>query len=246
MLLTQVLEEQLDKLNVSLDEWRELVQRLLDYGVLCRDDSLVEQELYDRFIRVNPLVDDYLSLMGVRFQHDARFQFVRVLPPGARLAGMDDETDEPFSGGFRTRLLQHEVAIILVLRAEYDKALREGSIDEKGCATLSLEAVALAMKSLLKRNLPDNLQERRQAFKRLRQLRLVQYFGEADVESGESWIKIRPLILNLVSNEWLEQVRANLFAAGLLDEEAEDSSDASVKVKTKSVTPSITASLFEQ
>lgn len=246
MLLTQVLEEQLDKLNVSLDEWRELVQRLLDYGVLCRDDSLVEQELYDRFVRVHQLVDDYFSMMGIRFQHDTRFQFVRVLPPGARLAGMDDETDEPFNGGFRTRLLQHEVAIILVLRAEYDKALREGSIDEKGCATLSLEAVALAMKSLLKRNLPDNLLERRQAFKRLRQLRLIQYFGEADVESGESWIKIRPLILNLVSNEWLEQVRQNLSSVGLLADESEEQTESPQKTKSKSVTPSITASLFEQ
>lgn len=244
MLLTQVLEEQLDKVNLTLDEWRELVQRLLDYGVLCRDDSLVEQELYDRFLRVHPLVDDYLSMMGIRFQHDTRFQFVRILPPGARMAGMEDETDEPFNGGFRTRLLQHEVAIILVLRAEYDKALREDSIDEKGCATLSLEAIALAMKSLLKRNLPDNLQERRQAFKRLRQLRLIQYFGEADVESGESWIKIRPLILNLVSNEWLEQVRQNLSAAGLLGDDPDDSSDAT-KPTQKSVTPSITASLFE-
>ena len=244
MLLTQVLEEQLDKVNLTLDDWRELVQRLLDYGVLCREDSLVEQELYDRFLRVHPLVDDYFSMMGIRFQHDARFQFVRVLPPGARMAGMDDESDEPFNGGLRTRLLQHEVAIILVLRAEYEKALREGSIDEKGCATLSLEAIALAMKSLLKRNLPDNLQERRQAFKRLRQLRLIQYFGEADVESGESWIKIRPLILNLVSNEWLEQVRQNLSAVGLLVDEIEDG-DASAKTSQKTAATPLTGSLFE-
>lgn len=219
--LSSLLQEQLDKHNLSLDNWRELVQRLLDYGVLCRDDSQVEAELYDRFLRIHELLNDYLGLMGIRFQHDTNFRFVRILPPGARLPGMDDETDEPFNAGLRSRLNQHEVALVLVLRAEYDKALREGSIDEQGCATLSLEAIAMAMKSLLRRSLPENIGERRQAFKRLRQLRLINFFAESDIDSSESWIKIRPLIINLVNNEWLEQIRNHLAENLLLvDDEA--------------------------
>ena len=242
---TAALLPQLDKHNISLDEWRELIQRLLDYGVLCRDDSQVEAEIYDRFVRIHELVNDYLSLMGVRFQHDTTFHFVRILPPGARLPGVDDESDEPFNGGFRTRLNQHEVALILVLRSEYDKALREGGIDEKGCATLSLEAISLAMKSLLHRNLPENISERRQAFKRLRQLRLIHFFAEADVDSSESWIKIRPLIINLVSNEWLHQVRTSLADSLLLvEDEPENSEDSAPASKTKA-SPKITQSIFD-
>jgi len=237
------LEEQLNKHNLTFDDWRELIQRLLDYGVLCRDDSQVEAELYDRFVRIHEVVNDYLALMGVRFQHDTQFNFVRILPPGARLPGMDDETDEPFNGGFRSRLNQHEVALILVLRAEYDKALREGVIDEQGSATLSLEAISLAMKSLLRRNLPENIGERRQAFKRLRQLRLINYFAEADVDSGESWIKIRPLIIHLVSNEWLNQIRTHLADNLLLVEEAEQEDDL-VK-PTKKTSPHLTKSIFD-
>ena len=72
-----------EKHNLRFEDWRELIQRLLDYGVLCRDDSLVEAELYDRFVRIHALVNDYLALMGVRFAHDAEFKFVRILPPGA-------------------------------------------------------------------------------------------------------------------------------------------------------------------
>ncbi|HWV15676.1 MAG TPA: DUF4194 domain-containing protein [Cellvibrio sp.] len=244
-IFSSALSEQLDKHNISLEQWRELVQRLLDYGVLCRDDSQVEAELYDRFVRIHELVNDYLALMGVRFQHDTTFHFVRVLPPGARLAGMEDESDEPFNGGFRSRLNQHEIALILVLRAEYDKSLREGSIDEKGCATLSLEAIALAMKSLLHRNLPENISERRQAFKRLRQLRLIHFFAESDVDSGESWIKIRPLIINLVSNEWLDQLRSNLAENLLLVEEPEVEEPVPAAVKKTKVMPKITKSIFE-
>jgi hypothetical protein len=237
------LEQQLNKHNLNFDDWRELIQRLLDYGVLCRDDSQVEAELYDRFLRIHDVVNDYLALMGVRFQHDTQFNFVRILPPGARLPGMDDETDEPFNGGFRSRLNQHEVALILVLRAEYDKALREGVIDEQGCATLSLEAISLAMKSLLRRNLPENIGERRQAFKRLRQLRLINYFAEADVDSGESWIKIRPLIIHLVSNEWLNQIRTHLAENLLLVEEPEQKDD--VVKPTKKTSPHLTKSIFD-
>lgn len=245
--LSQLLEEKLDKHNITLDNWRELVQRLLDYGVLCRDDSQVEAELYDRFVRIPELIDDYFSLIGIRFQHDPHFRFVRVLPPGARLPGMEDESDEAFNAGLRNRLNQHEIALVLVLRAEYDKALREGSIDEQGCATLSLEAIALAMKSLLRRSLPENIGERRQTFKRLRQLRLINFFAEADIDSSESWIKIRPLIINLVSNEWLAQIRNHLVDNALLvddDASAVDDTHNSIKPGVKKSAPHLTQSLF--
>lgn len=244
--LSSLLQEQLEKHNLSLDNWRELVQRLLDYGVLCRDDSQVEAELYDRFVRIHELVNDYLGLMGVRFQHDSHFRFVRILPPGARLPGMEDESDEPFNAGLRNRLNQHEVALVLVLRAEYDKALREGSIDEQGCATLSLEAIAMAMKSLLRRSLPENLGERRQAFKRLRQLRLINFFAESDIDSGESWIKVRPMIINLVNNEWLEQIRNHLAENFLLVDEEPDqkTQEDSLETKSRKSAPHLNRSLF--
>lgn len=205
--LSDTLSQQLASRDLGLQDWKLLVQRLLDYGVLCRDDSQVEAEFYDQFVRIEPLVDDYLSLIGVRFQHDKHFHYVRLIPPGARLAGVDDENDEPYNGGFRQRLSQHEVAMVLVLRAEYDKALREGAIDEQGCTAISLEAITLSMKNLLKRALPEQMVERRQVFKKLRQLRLIHFVNEADLDQGESWIKIRPLIVNLVSNEWLEAIR---------------------------------------
>lgn len=208
--LLETLEQQLAPHNLDVNDWRALLQRLLDYGVLCRDDSQVEAEFYDQFVRVQDLVDQYLSLIGVRFQHDPHFRFVRLIPPGARVPGLEDESDEPSGGGFRQRLSQHEIALILVLRAEYDKTLREGLIDEQGCAALSLEAVALAMKNLLRRALPENVGERRQVFKRLRQLRLIHYVQEADLDQSESWIKVRPLVVNLVTNEWLEKIRRDV------------------------------------
>lgn len=208
--------------NLRDSDWLELIQRLLDYGVLCRDESQVEAELYDRFVRIESLVDDYLAMMGVRLHHDARFQYVRLIPPGARVPGVEDETDTPFNGGLRARLNQHEVATMLCLRAEYDKSLREGQVDETGCVNLSVEALALALKNLLSRSLPESLQERKNLFKRLRQLRVIRFAADADLAGVDSWIKIRPMIVHMVGSELIETLRDSQAADVLGDEVAED------------------------
>lgn len=224
--LQAVLFEKLSAENLRESDWLELIQRLLDYGVLCRDESQVEAELYDRYVRIESLVDDYLALMGVRLHHDTRFQYVRIVPPGARVPGIDDETDTPFNGGFRAKLSQNEVALILCLRTEYDKALREGQVDESGCVNLSIEALALSLKNLLSRSLPESQQERKLLFKRLRQLRVIRFGVEADLGDGESWIKVRPMIVNLVSNEVIDSLIAD--AGEMVDEVVDISVDEEV------------------
>src|SRR5690606_30761094 len=168
-MIDALLEEQLKPRGLERTEFSELLIRLLDYGVIARDESQIEATLYDRYLRCAELVEDYLAVIGARLQHDSRFAFVRVFPPGAEVPGMADENDStfshgPFSNGFRARLGQQEVAVILVLRTEYEKSLREGQVDEKGRAMLSLEGLAIAMHNLLKRSLPEGQVERRQVF----------------------------------------------------------------------------------
>ena len=201
------LEKLLEKDGVQLKEFSELVIRLMDYGVICRDESQVEQILYDRYQRIEGLVQDYVSLMGIRIQHDKRFQFVRCYPPGAQVPGMEDD-DQPFNGGLRVRLSQNEVALVLVLRSQYDKALREGQVDEQGCVLVSLESLSIALKNLLNRNLPENLTERKNLFRRLRQLRLIQLANEDALGAAEFWFKIRPMIMSYVSDDVLSTLLA--------------------------------------
>ncbi len=200
----------LEKENLREADWHELLARLVDYGVICRDESQIEADLYDRFVRIESLVDEYLGLLGLRTFHDARCQYVRLIPPGARISGVDDEQDEPFNGGIRTRLSQIEVCVLLTLRTEYDKALREGQVDEKGYINLSLEALVLGIKNLLARNLPENQQERKQLFKRLRQLRVIKLSSDADLFDADSWLKVHPMILHLVDSSVIEELLTNL------------------------------------
>lgn len=193
------LDQQLDSFGLSRRDFSELLVRLLEYGVMCRDESQIEQQLYDRFLRIEELVADYLSVLGIRLQHDARFQYVRLYPPGAQVPGLVDE-ESPFGSALRSRLNQQEVALVLVLRAQYDKALREGMVDEHGGVMLSLEAVAIAMQNLLKRTLPDNLTERKALFRRLKQLRLIQINNEDGQGGEDTWFLVRPMIMSYVSD----------------------------------------------
>jgi len=209
------IEQLLEKEGIQLKEFSELTIRLMDYGVICRDESQVEQTLYDRYLRIEQLVQDYVSIMGIRIQHDRRFQFVRCFPPGAQIPGMDDD-DQPFNGGLRVRLTQNEVAVVLVLRSQYDKALREGQVDEQGCVLVSLESLNIALKNLLGRSLPEQLTERKNLFRRLRQLRLIQLANEDVLDSSEFWLKVRPMIMSYVSDDVL---------SGLLSEDEDASNE---------------------
>lgn len=205
-MLKEWLSEQLKNKLVNTEEFTELLIRLLDYGVLCRDESAVEQKFYDRFLQCEELVEDYLSVLALRLDHNRRFGFVRVFPPGAQVPGLQDDDQQPFNGGMRARLNQMEVALVLVLRIEYAKQLREGRVDENGCVLVSIESLGIAFNNLLKRSLPENLTERKALLRRMRQLRLVHYQQEDDLDSGESWLRIRPAITSFVTDEALESL----------------------------------------
>jgi hypothetical protein len=219
------IEQLLEKEGVQLKEFSELVIRLMDYGVICRDESQVEQVLYDRYLRVEEIVHDYISLMAIRIQHDRRFQFIRCFPPGAQVPGMEDD-DQPFNSGMRVRLSQNEVALVLVLRSQYDKALREGLVDEQGCVMVSLESLSIALKNLLGRSLPEQLTERKNLFRRLRQLRLIQLANEDALEHAEFWLKVRPMIMSYVSDDVLST---------LVAEQEESEIEITEQVSSKSI-----------
>ena len=202
-MLTDYLTERLEKAGLTLGEYQELCLRLLNYGVLCRDESHVEQQLYDRYVRIPELVDDYLRIVGIQVFHDRRFAYVRLYPPGTQVPGMEDVEQSAFASGLRARLRQDEVALLLVLRQLYDKALREGQLDDGGFVTESIESIGIAIRNQLGRSLPEKLTERKRVFERLRKLRLIQYRQEQDLDMGEAGLKIHPMIVAFVTEDAL-------------------------------------------
>ncbi|MDH4275976.1 MAG: DUF4194 domain-containing protein, partial [Gammaproteobacteria bacterium] len=175
------LEQRLEPTAVTFDELRELLVRLLNYGIVCRDESQTERELYDRFLRVEQPVRELLDVFGIGLHIDRRIAYLRVLPPGSQQPGMADAADQAFGGSLRARLSQGEVALLLVLRMQYDQALREGKLDDRGYASESFESLGIAMKNLLGRALPDKITERKRIFQRLKQLRLIDFLQDDDI-----------------------------------------------------------------
>lgn len=209
-MITEAIEDALKKSGVHLEEFSELLIRLLDSGVICRDENQTEERLYDRFLQIKSVLEDYLSPLHLRINHNTQFHYVRVFPPGAVVPGMQDEYDRPFKTGLRERLNQLEIATLLVLRAEYDKALKEGNLDENGCVMLPIEGLTIAMRNLLQRSLPANKTERNALFAHLKQLRVI--FIKLDDEEifADAWLKIRPMIMDLVNDQLLNELSEQL------------------------------------
>ncbi len=212
-MLTESLLEELERKGLELDEFRELCLRLLNYGVLCRAENQIEQQLYDRYLRIQPLIEEYLQLMGVTVFHDPRFAYLRLYPPGANVPGMEDSEHNAFAGSLRARLRQDEVALLLVLRLQYDKALREGQLDDAGFVSESMESLSIAMKNLLGRSLPDKVTERRRIFNRLQQLRLIKFRQDEDIDVAEAWLRIHPMIVSFVTDDALLAMQDGLSDA---------------------------------
>ncbi|KZZ57759.1 hypothetical protein A3760_29765 [Oleiphilus sp. HI0122] len=84
---------------------------------------------------------------------------------------------------------------------EYEKSIREGQIDEKGCVLISMESMAISHKNLLKRALPESQGERLLILKRLRQLRLIDFNLDEDIGNSDSWISVQPSITSFVSDD---------------------------------------------
>ncbi len=219
------LQLRLEATAVTTEELRELLVRLLNYGILCREESQTERELYDRFLRVEEPARELLELFGIGVHLDRRLEYLRLLPPGSQLPGMEEAAEQAFSGSLRARLSQNEVALLLVLRVQYDKALREGKLDENGFVSESFESLGIAMKNLLGRPLPDKVTERRRLFQRLKQLRLIDFHQEEDIDNSESWLRIHPMIVDFVGADALTALsEVDDFNA----EETENEEDAGV------------------
>lgn len=210
--ISDVLAQLLDELDISPTAFSELLIRLLDYGVISRDASQVETVLYDRYLRCKDLVEDYLAPLHLKLVHDRQFNFVRVFPPAAEVPGLaddDDAQDSPFQTGFRTKPSTAVITVILVLRVEYEKALREGKVDELGSVLLPMEQLVITMRNLLKQSLPEGQGDRSAIFRQLKQLRLIKYASEDDLtmeNSQDSWLSIEPSITSFVTQEMLEQL----------------------------------------
>lgn len=201
-MLTHI-EAQLEQLDLSLAQFRDVAYRLLDHGIIVRADSATEEALYDLFIRIAPLLSDYFDVLGIRLMHDEVFELVRAYPPNATIPGDAQQPDENAVKPLRKRLSQSEVAMLLALRLEYERGIREARLDEHNQVRSTLESLVLILRQQLDRGLPESKAERDQLFASLRQLRVIKLAN--DFAEGNDVIWIRPAVVSLVADAMAEE-----------------------------------------
>jgi hypothetical protein len=215
MSLLSHINEQLALANIKPDRFREIINRLMAYGAIVREEDRVEQLLYDDARRVEGLLEDYFDIAGFRLHHDSNNQFYRLYVAGAVVDGLSEDPLEP-TPSLRARVSPDFVAMALALRFLYQNKLNSGDIQPQGEALVSFEEIAATMQTQLKRPLPNGMGDKMALLAELKRHRLLSYTAEFSISDEDALLAIRPTILGVVSNDALS---AALEAEGVVDQE---------------------------
>ena len=215
MNISSLVNEQLALANLKHERLREILTRLMAYGVIVRDEDRVEQLLYDDARRIKSLLEDYFDVAGFRLHHDSTNQFYRLYVAGAVVDGLPEDAFEA-TPALRARVSPDFVAMALALRFLYQNKLNTGDIQPQGEVLISFEEIAATMQTQLKRPLPNSMGDKMALLAELKRHRLLRYSAEFAIADEDALLAIRPTILGIVSNDALS---AALDADGVVEQE---------------------------
>lgn len=217
MNISTVVRECLSLANMKHERFREIITRLLAYGVIVRDEDRIEQLLYDDARRVEAMLEEYFDVAGLLLHHDVTNQFYRLYAPGAVVDGLPEDIYEPVPS-LRARVSPDFVAAALALRFIYQNKLTNGDIQPQGEALIGFEELAITLQTQLKRPLPASASEKKSLLAELRRHRLLSYASSFSIEDEDALLAIRPTILGVVNNDALT---AALDADGVMEPEVQ-------------------------
>lgn len=217
MSISNLVRERLAVANMKPERFRELITRLMAFGVVVRDEDRTEQLLYDDIRRVESLLEDYFDIAGLLLHHDAHNQYYRLYAPGAVVDGLPEDVYEPIPS-LRARVSVDFVAAALALRFLYQDKLNNGDIQPNGEALIGFEELAASLQTQLKRPLPASVTDKMALLAELRRHRLLSYAPTFSIADEDALLAIRPTILGVVSNDAL---MAALDADGVIEQEVQ-------------------------
>lgn len=217
MNISSLVREQLAVANLKPERFREIITRLLSYGILVRDEDRTEHLLYDDARRVEALLEDYFDVAGFLLRHDATNQFYRLYVPGAVVDGLPEDIYEPVPS-LRAKLSPDFVAAALALRFIYQNKLNNGDVQPQGDVLIGFEELAATMQTQLKRPLPASATEKMGLLAELKRHRLLRYLSTFSIADEDALIAIRPTILGVVSNDALSTA---LDSDGVIEQETQ-------------------------
>lgn len=223
-MIIEAIKRDLAHVDLSLEDFQRVIQRLLANQVLYRDpENRTEREIYDAFEKMDDLVTDYLEAMGLTLVHRADQHFAVVYPPGAEHPYQSEpDTRAP---SLRARVSKEDSALLLVCRMRYEDALRAGETNEEDEALVSLEDIYTSYRMVAKESMSEQKGQRERAFQRLRRHRLIDYMT---LDNEDALVKIRPTILALTLSGFVEAARELTGDEALSLDRTETSSESAV------------------
>jgi hypothetical protein len=184
--------------DVELREFGDLVIALMDRGVICREDSPAEKELYDRYMRCKPMLHDYLDVMGIGVLHNEDFASVRVYAPDANYPG-GLPPEEP-SSQMRFSVNADLSAALIICFLLHKQHAAEGRQQEDYSVVVNRDEFYTAHATLLAYDPRPNKTARDEVVRALGRLKAVTYHSDF-FDNDEYPIIIRPLIYDIVLEE---------------------------------------------
>ncbi|HMN77071.1 MAG TPA: DUF4194 domain-containing protein [Burkholderiaceae bacterium] len=203
--IQQVLDERLKTEgagNVKPERFAELAGRLLASGVLWREYSRPEADLYDDAAQCEELLREYFAAIGFVLTHDADATILRLYPPGE--GGGDEEGVKRL----KARLSRDFVAAAIALRFLYTEALTGKRELVNEVLVISLEELSQAVVSLLAHQLPSSVADRLALLRELRKHRIVRFNDGEGAGAMEMLLSVLRPVMSYVSDEALEDALA--------------------------------------
>jgi hypothetical protein len=185
--------------SVKADRFAELAGRLLSSGILWREFSRPEAELYDDAAQCEQLLREYFAATGFVLIHDADATVFRLYPPGEGGDGEDDGVKR-----LKARLSRDFVAAAVALRFLYTEALTGKRELVNEVLVISLEELSQAVVSLLAHSLPASNADRLGLLRDLRKHRVVRFNDGDGAGSMEMLLSVLRPVMSYVSDEALD------------------------------------------
>ena len=202
--LQQVLEERLRSEGtgaIQPDRFAQLAGRLLASGIVWRDFSRPEAELYDDAAQCEQLLREFFAVTGFVLAHDADAMIFRLYPPGE---GGDGDGNDDGVKRLKARLSRDFVAAAIALRFLYTEALTGKRELVNEVLVISLEELSQAVVSLLAHSLPASNADRLGLLRDLRKHRIVRFNDGEGAGSMEMLLSVLRPVMSYVSDEALD------------------------------------------
>ncbi len=184
-----------DGKGYDMENFANVVNYLLEKGVIVREDTTRETELYDCFVDIKSHVLEFFAIMRVQVYHDDKQQNVRLFTP-ASMTPKDVNVDD-VPNNFSQKLNNEESAYLIALAIIYNQKLRANTALEHHSVAVELEEFLLVLNTNLGYSPTENKTERKNALATLKRLRAVD-FSDNVFESSDNVLIIRKYIRDLV------------------------------------------------